>query len=173
MGKTTFAGPVRSLAGFNPYGYNNEVNVADAAATITLTAADHGGRIITVQDADLAITLPSIVATEPSDPTSPDQLCNLGLTFRIYLSVAATDVTITTAAADNFVGGILIKSETVAQSDTFFADGDDDIITMNGTTKGGLEGSYVELTAITDGWLCSGSVLLGSSTLVTPFSASA
>ena len=171
MGKTTFSGPVKSLAGFSPSGYNNEVNIADATATLTLSDSSHGGRIVVIQDADIAITLPSIVTTEPTDKTDPGQLCNLGLTFKIYFSVAASGATVTTASADNYVGALNILKETAGANTAFFADGDDDIITLDGTTKGGLEGSYIELTATTDGWLCSQSALMGSGTLASPFSA--
>ena len=169
MGKTTFSGPVVSLGGFSPSGYNNIVNVASGITALSLTAADHGGRLIMLQDAALDITLPSIVTTEPADKTNPGQLCNLGLTFSIYFSVASTAVSLDTDGSDEYCGAINIKSETVAESDTFFADGTDVSIDTNGTTKGGLEGSYLEVTATTDGWLCSKSVLLGSGTIATPF----
>jgi len=171
MGKTTFSGPVKSLSGFNPSGYNTEVNIADATATLTLADADHGGRVVVIQDADIAVTLPSIVTTQPNDSTDPNQLCNLGLTFKLYFSVAASGATVTTASVDNYVGALNILKEGAGANSSFFADGDDDIITLDGTTKGGLEGSYIELTATTDGWLCSQSALLGSGTLASPFSA--
>lgn len=46
-----------------------------------------------------------------------------------------------------------------------------DTITMNGTTTGGIIGSYVELTdALTGFWVLNGS-LLASGTVATPFSA--
>ena len=50
------------------------------------------------------------------------------------------------------------------------ADGDDDVMSMNGTTQGGLIDSYIEVTATTRGWLCSKSIPLGSGNLITPFS---
>ena len=170
MGTSTFSGPVVSLGGFNPSGYNNEVNVASGITALSLTEADHGGRLIMLQDAALDITLPAIVATEPTDKTDPGQLCNLGLTFKIYFSVASTAVSLDTASSDDeYCGALQVKSETVAQSDTFFADGTDVHIDTNGVEKGGLEGSYLEVTATTDGWLCSKSLLLGSGTLTSPF----
>ena len=169
MGTTTFSGPVVSLGGFSPSGYNNIVNVASGITALSLTAADHGGRLIMLQDAALDITLPSIVTTEPADKTNPGQLCNLGLTFSIYFSVASTAVSLDTDGSDEYCGAINIKSETVAESATFFADGTDVSIDTNGTTKGGLEGSYLEVTATPDGWLCSKAVLLGSGTIATPF----
>jgi len=170
MGKTTFSGPVVSLGGFNPAGYNNEVNVASGITALSLTEVDHGGRLIILQDAALDITLPAIVSAAPTYTDAPEQTNNLGLTFKIYFSVASTAVSLDTASAsDEFCGAINIKSETIAESETFFADGTDVSIDTNGTTKGGLEGSYLEVTATTDGWFCSKSILLGSGTLVTPF----
>ena len=82
MGQSTFSGPVRSLAGFNPSGFNSVVNVASGDNTLTLTAAAHGGRLITVEDTTMIFTVPEIVTTEPSDRNAPNQLSNLGLTFR-------------------------------------------------------------------------------------------
>lgn len=172
MGKTTFSGPVVSLGGFSPSGYNNIVNVADATNTLSLTEADHGGRLLMLQDASLVLTLPSIVATEPNDTTDPGQLCNLGLTFSMYFSVAATAISLDTDATDEFCGAIQIRSETVnaaAESATFFADGTDVSIDCNGGTTGGVEGSYLEVTATTDGWFCSKSMLLTAATPATPF----
>tara|TARA_R100001244_G_scaffold101983_1_gene75981 strand:- start:133 stop:645 length:513 start_codon:yes stop_codon:yes gene_type:complete len=170
MGKTTFSGPVKSLGGFNAVGYNCEVTIADGTDNLTLDADTHGGRILYLLDASMAFTLPSIVTTEPTDKTDPNQLCNLGLTFSIYCAIAQTTFTLTTASDDNFVGIYACLHETTNETDHFFADGDDDVMTMNGTTQGGLIDSYIEVTATTRGWLCSKSIPLGSGVLITPFS---
>jgi len=173
MGKTTFSGPVKSLSGFSPSGYNNIVDVPNGTNTLSLTEADHGGRLLMLQDASLVLTLPSIVTTQPSDPTDPGQLCNLGLTFSMYFSVAATAISLDTDTTDQFCGAIQIRTEAVnaaGESATFFADGTDVSIDCNGGTKGGIEGSYLEVTATTDGWFCSKSMLLtGAVTPATPF----
>tara|TARA_Y100000310_G_scaffold318664_1_gene373015 strand:+ start:703 stop:1230 length:528 start_codon:yes stop_codon:yes gene_type:complete len=174
MGKTTFSGPVVSLGGFNPAGYQNEVNVADATNTLSLTEADHGGRLLMLQDATLVLTLPAIVSAAPTYTDDPEQTNNLGLTFRMYFSVAATAFSLNTASADDeYVGAIQIRTEAVnaaGESATFFANGTDVSIDCNGGTKGGIEGSYLEVTATTDGWLCSKSMLLtGAVTPATPF----
>jgi len=170
MGQTTFSGPVKSLGGFNAVGYNCEVTIADGTDDLTLDADTHGGRILYLLDASMAFTLPSIVTTEPTDKTDPNQLCNLGLTFSIYCAIAQTAFTLTTASDDNFVGIYACLHETTNETDHFFADGDDDVMTMNGTTQGGLIDSYIEVTATTRGWLCSKSIPLGSGDLATPFS---
>jgi hypothetical protein len=57
MAKTTFSGPVRSQRGFTAQGANAMVNIT---AETTLTYDNHVGRIIKVNDADGAITLPTI-----------------------------------------------------------------------------------------------------------------
>jgi len=45
-----------------------------------------------------------------------------------------------------------------------------DVITMNGSTKGGIVGSVVSFTAIdTATYLVHNSLLLGSGTIVTPY----
>ena len=63
MAKSTFSGPVKSLAGFISAG--NAVVVSLTADT-SLTVASHAGKILTCNDADGKFTLPSIVAYEGS-----------------------------------------------------------------------------------------------------------
>ena len=59
MGQTTFSGPVRSERGFTAVGSNAVVNIT---AETTLTFDTHAGRIIEINDADGAVTLPTITA---------------------------------------------------------------------------------------------------------------
>jgi len=75
MAKSTFSGPVKSLAGFISAGSNAVVSLT---ADTTLTVDDHAGKILLCNDADGKFTLPSIVTTTPSDPTDPNQANNLG-----------------------------------------------------------------------------------------------
>ena len=52
----------------------------------------------------------------------------------------------------------------------FVPSADNDVITLNGTTKGGIVGSVVQVTAIDAAtYLVHNSLLIGSGTLVTPF----
>ena len=80
MAKSTFSGPVRSLAGFISAG---NASVVSLTADTTLTVAAHAGKILLCNDADGKFTLPSIVATAPDDATDPNQLNNLGATFTL------------------------------------------------------------------------------------------
>ena len=165
MAKSTFSGPVRSLAGFINAGYNSVVSLT---ANTTLTVASHAGRPLLCNDADGVFTLPSIVVTEPSDKTDPNQLANLGAQFTFIVVTAATDMDIVTDGTDKFVGG-LYTGVTDATGKTFISGASNDVITQNGTTKGGLAGSIIRVTAIASAKYAVEGIILGSGTLVTPF----
>ena len=102
MAKSTFSGPVRSLAGFISAG---NATVTSLTADTTLTVAAHSGKILTCNDADGKFTLPSIVATAPNSDDDPNQLNNLGASFTFVIETAATDLDIKTDGTDKFVGG--------------------------------------------------------------------
>ena len=149
MANTTFSGPVNSTNGFRTTGVN-------ITADTTLTANAHSGRVVRVNDADCKVTLPAITAN------------NIGTTYTIYIETAATDLDIKTDGTDKFVGG-LYTGVTNATGKTFISGASNDVITMNGTTKGGLAGSFVTATAITTAKYVVSGIILGSGTLVTPF----
>ena len=165
MAKSTFSGPVRSLAGFINSGYNSVVSLT---ANTTITVAAHAGRALLTNDADGVFTLPSIVVTEPDDKTDPNQLCNLGAQFTFIVVTAATDMDIVTDGTDKFVGG-LYTGVTDATGKTFISGSSNDVITQNGSTKGGLAGSIITVTAIASAKYAVEGIILGSGTLVTPF----
>ena len=52
---------------------------------------------------------------------------------------------------------------------SFLLSASNDVLTQNGTTKGGLAGSYVQFTAIASAAYYVSGTLLASGTLVTPF----
>ena len=165
MAKSTFSGPVKSLAGFISAGVNNSVSLT---ADTTLTVDAHAGKILTCNDADGKFTLPSIVVTTPSDPTDPNQANNVGATFTFFVETAATDMDILTDGTDKFVGGVYTGVDD-ATGKTFISAASNDVITMNGTTKGGLVGSIVKCTAMATAKYAVEGIILGSGTLVTPF----
>ena len=165
MAKTTFAGPVRSLAGFINAG---STGVVSLTADTTLTVAAHAGRLLLTNDADGVFTLPSIVVTTPDDPTDPNQLNNLGATFTFLVITAATDMDIVTDGTDKFVGGLYLgKSD--AAGKTFLSATDNDVITMNGSTKGGIVGTTVTCYAAASAKYVVSGIALASGTVVTPF----
>jgi len=166
MAKSTFSGPVKSLAGFISAGVNNSVSLT---ADTTLTVDAHAGKILLCNDADGKFTLPSIVSTTPSDPTDPNQTNNIGATFNFYIETAATDLDIKTDGTDKFKGAILIAVDDGAKK-AFVPGASNDVITMNGSTKGGIVGSILSFTAIdTATYLVHSSLLIGSGTIVTPY----
>ena len=165
MAKSTFSGPVKSLAGFISAGSSSVVSLT---ADTTLTVEAHAGKILTTNDADGKFTLPTIVATSPSDPTDPNQLNNLGATYFFVVETAATDMDILTDGTDKYVGGLYTGKDD-ATGKTFVSGASNDVITMNGSTKGGLAGSIVKVTAIADNKYAVEGIILGSGTIVTPF----
>jgi hypothetical protein len=165
VAKTTFAGPVRSLAGFINAGSTGAVSLT---ADTTLTVASHAGRLLLTNDADGKFTLPSIDVTTPGDPTDPNQLNNLGATFTFLVITAATDMDILTDGTDKFVGGLYLgKSD--AAGKTFMSGSSNDVITMNGSTKGGIVGTVVTCYAAASAKYVVSGLVLASGTVVTPF----
>ena len=135
--------------------YRNGFSAKTAAFT-----AEHGYEYL-VADADgCAITLPA--ATE-------------GARIAITLSADVTSgtTTITAAAGDLLKGYALVRDEEDGAANDieyWAADGTDDlIITLNGSTKGGLIGDRIELIGRADGWNVR-AMLSGTGTLVTVFS---
>ena len=165
MAKSTFSGPVKSISGFISAG---NTAVVSLTADTSLTVASHAGRILTCNDADGKFTLPSIVTTAPSDPTDPNQLNNLGASFFFVIETAATDLDIKTDGTDKFVGGLYTGVDD-STGKTFISGASNDVITMNGSTKGGLAGSIVKVTAIAAAKYAVEGIILGSGTIVTPF----
>ena len=168
MANTTFSGPVRSLNGFISFGPKAVVSLT---ADTTLTVADHAGRVITCNDADGKFTLPTITAGSSSAVAGANDYnvaSNLGCTYTFWVETAATDMDILTDGTDKFVGG-LYTGVNDATGKTFISGASNDVITMNGSTKGGLAGSIVTVTAMASAQYAVEGIILGSGTLVTPF----
>jgi len=151
MGQTTFSGPVRSERGFTAVGSNAVVNIT---AETTLTYADHVGRIIEINDADGAVTLPSITSD------------TIGAKYTFFIGTDATDLDIKTDGTDKFLGSVSVIGTTTAG---FVPGATNDVISMNGGTTGGDKGSYVEVTALATAEYLVQGVLVGSGTVATPF----
>jgi len=152
MARSTFSGPIVSQSGMFNAGANSVVSIS---AETTLTVAAHAGKVIEINDADGAVTLPSIKSSE------------IGATYKFFIGTDSTDLDIKTDGTDKFSGNLFVTGTT---SKAFASDvSSNDVISMNGTTTGGDKGSTLEITAIgTAEYLVSGS-LIGSGTVVTPF----
>lgn len=174
MGRTTFTGPVRSMGGFYTQGPGNIVELADGTNTVSLNVADHAGRIIRTNDATLVLTLPTINAAADavsSGPSAdPNTQNNLGASFYIFVETAATNIKISTNGTDKFVGSILmVDTDSAGATFGYAPAAANDNINFNGTTTGGIAGTWVRITAVDAlKWMVEG-VVLGSGVVATPF----
>ena len=170
MANTTFSGPVRSLNGFISFGPKAVVSLT---ADTTLTVATHAGRIITTNDADGKFTLPSITSGSSADVAGANDynvLSNLGCTYLFWVETLAVDMDIKTDGTDKFFGAIYTGIDSEATGETFLSSsGSNDVMTLNGTTTGGIVGSWVEFTAIGSAAYFVRGSLIGSGTIATPF----
>ena len=109
----------------------NIVNVT--AATLALTLASHSGKIVTVNAAaGCAITLPAATGT--------------GARFKIFIGTTITSntTTITRAGSDTMFGMIYQLADSGATLAAYECPGST-VITMDGTTKGGIKGDWFEI----------------------------
>jgi hypothetical protein len=131
------------------------------AATLTVTRDAHAGRLVTLnRAAGVAVTLPD--ATGSGDEYE----------FVIGTTITSNATTIKVPDADNtMVGWVSTATTTAGAGLQEAAGGTDDTISMNGTTTGGIVGSYVKVKDIAANlWLVDGK-LVGSGVLATSLSA--
>ena len=170
MANTTFSGPVISKNGFIGTGPGSTVALT---ANTSLTVNAHAGRILLTQDADGIFTLPSINANAngaSAGETDYNNLNNIGASFYFYVDTTATDVQIVTDGTDKFVGAAMIAVDDGAKK-AFFPAASNDVLSMNGTTTGGITGSVIQVTALQSAeYLVHNTLILGSGSIVTPFS---
>ena len=170
MANTTFSGPVISKNGFIGTGPGSTVALT---ANTSLTVNAHAGRILITQDADGIFTLPSINTNAngaTAGTTDYNNLNNVGASFYFYVDTTATDVQIVTDGTDKFVGAAMIAVDDGSKK-AFFPAASNDVLSMNGTTTGGITGSVIQVTALQSAeYLVHNTLILGSGTIVTPFS---
>jgi len=182
MAISTFDGPVRSLNGFYVQGPGNFIDLSTTADT-TLTVAQHAGHILRFAGGSLAanrtITLPAINTTaDPSsagpgsDPNSPN---NLGVTFTIWItgtiSTSSLKIGTTAASGDVYIGSVLtVDTDSSGAMAGFAPNGSsNDFINLNGSTTGGVGGTWLRITAYAADKYAVEGVLLCTSTPATPF----
>lgn len=153
MARTTFSGPIVSQAGMFNAGSGSVVNIT---AETTLTVAAHAGKVIEINDADGAVTLPTIKSDE------------IGAVYRFFIGTTASDLDIKTDGTDKFVGSVSVGINNSTHK-RFVPGATNDVISMNGTTTGGIANSYVEITALATAEYMVQGMLIGSGTIATPF----
>ena len=185
MARTTFSGPVRSLAGFISAGVKNQVTLVKATTLSVEPSHDFSTGITVVGNAgklnlfgdNLAagastLTLPLVRDAVPADPTSPDQNNNFGAVIKIFLANTITnDLVISCQGDDKLTGTALIMGAAGAVTGfTTNAAFSDVNVTLNGSTKGGIVDTVVTFTSVAaDRWFVE-MVGVGSGTTITPFS---
>ena len=135
--------------------------VATYTTTQTLAATQSGAMVLWNAAAGFTITLPAPV---------------IGTQFMLAVLTSVTSSNhkvITDASTTYLVGGVSIGEVAATTAPMFAANGTSiRSVTMNGTTTGGLIGTYMEVTCINSTqWLIQGQIL-GSGTLATPFATS-
>ena len=156
------------MRGFISAGPDAVVNITSET---TLTFADHAGKLIEINDADGAVTLPTISADSKSanaGPDDPNVDNQLGAVYRFFIGTDATDLDIKTDGTDKFLGSLAV-GVTDGSYKIFIPGSSNDVISMNGGTQGGDKFSYLEITALADNEYLVQGVLVGSGTIATPF----
>jgi hypothetical protein len=175
MAQSTFQGPVRSLSGFISQGPNAVTAISTATATINVAA--YAGKITNVTAATTVITLPAVNAS--ANPASagpgqdPNTLNNLGATYTFFIPATATSVKIITSTGDFLLGQLILGPSAGGAASMFVANGSTTVsVNMNGTTTGGIAGSFVTVVATAANTYMVYGKLIGSGTLATPFATS-
>ena len=176
MARTTFQGPVRSLAGIYQQG---PATVVAITASTTLNPQDHGGRILSVGGtlaADITLTLPTIDASTNPVTSGPGQdpstSNNQGVVYTIWVptTIATSSLKIGTDGTDKYIGTIFgVDTDSSNALVAYTAAAANDFINFNGGTTGGVAGTWVQIYAIAALKYMVNGVALGTGTVATPF----
>jgi hypothetical protein len=176
MARSTFQGPLRSLGGIYQQGPATTVEIT---ASTTLTPEAHGGRIISVGGslaAALTLTLPTINTSANSTTSGPGQdpntLNNEGVTYTIWVptTISTNSLKIGTDGTDKYVGSLIsVDTDSSGAVVGFTAAAANDFINLNGSTTGGVAGTWIQIVAIAANKYMVTGVILGTGTVATPF----
>lgn len=148
------AGILGNAAGVNQAVTNQ---LSGQGATVTLTANQSGMYVYFDRAAGIAYTLPAAAA-------------GLTFTFIVTVSVTSNAHSITTAASGSqFIAGAIQLTKAAASPSSFLANGSSNyLISMNGTTTGGLIGTVIEYYGMSSTLWVVNANIIGSGTLATP-----
>lgn len=176
MSRSTFQGPVRSLGGIYQQG---PAAVVAITASTTLNPVDHGGRILTVGGtlaSNVVLTLPSINTSANPTTSGPGQdpstANNLGVVYTVWVptTIGTSSLKIGTDGTDKFVGSVIsIDTDSSGAAVGFTAGSTNDYINFNGTTTGGVAGTFVQIVAVAANKYMVTGVVNGSGSVATPF----
>ena len=176
MARTTFSGPLRSMGGLYQQGPGSVLTIT---ASTTLDPITHGGRILSVGGslaAALTLTLPTINTNADASSAGPGRdyntQNNLGVLYSIWVptTISTSSLKIGTDGTDKFIGSLLsVDTDSAGAMVGFTAAASNDFINLNGTTTGGVAGTWIEIRAIAALKYCVTGVILGTGTVATPF----
>ena len=186
MARSTFAGPVRSLRGF--LGTGPEMAQSIGAGTTDggtdIAGIDkYQGKVIQLGDNVTVFNLPSIIDTATpavagaDDPTSTNRV---GMTYEFIMTASLTSSNTFTLNAGTAAGrstadvfrGCAWYNNTATDPGvvTAFNAGGADTLTLDATTRGGLEGTHIRCRAAAGLTWVVDALLIGNGTFVTPWS---
>lgn len=131
----------------------------NVTANLTLTRAKHGGKVLVFNVASGAtITLPAASGSGTI------------YRFAVNTTVTSNNYVIQVANTTDIIqGGVLVATDTGGL--TVPTAGTDDTITMNGSTTGGVKGSYIEIMDVAAGLFVVRGFIVSTGVEATPFSA--
>lgn len=130
------------------------------AATLTVTAADHAGQVITLNRAGgITVTLPAAAGTGNT------------YTFIVGTTFTGNGIVKVANSSDVMCGLAIVAQDAGDTSVLFEAGASDDTITFNGTTTGGYRGARIVITDIATNLFFAHVVTAATGTEATPFSA--
>lgn len=135
--------------------------VNTTATTLTVTAASHAGRVVTINSAAaIAVTLPQATGT--------------GNKYEFWIGVAATATSHTikvSNATDVMAGYSFCVTTSSDNAEGFKTSATSDTITLNGTTLGGVVGDFIQIRDLKTGVFSVMMFAAPTGTEATPFSA--
>jgi hypothetical protein len=153
--------------------------VVEVTSSVTLSPSSYAGRIISVGGtlaANVVLTLPAINTTANPVTSGPGQdpntVNNEGVTYTIWVptTIATSSLKIGTNGTDKFVGSVLsIDTDSSGAAVGFTAAASNDFINLNGTTTGGVAGTWIQIFAIAANKYMVTGVVNGSGVVATPF----
>lgn len=134
--------------------------VSATAATLAVSAASHGGKVIVLDRAA------GVTATLPAATGS-------GVEFRFFVktTITSNNYIIQVTGDDTMRGNAIVAQDAGDTVVVFEAGATADTITLNGTTTGGLVGDWVDLIDVAADLWSVRAVLAATGTEATPFSA--
>jgi hypothetical protein len=154
-------------------------SVLTITASTTLDPVSHGGRILAVGGslaAALTLTLPTINTNADAPGAGPGRdyntQNNLGVLYSIWVptTISTSSLKIGTDGTDKFIGSLLsVDTDTSGAMVGFTAASTNDFINLNGTTTGGVAGTWIEIRALAALKYAVTGVILGTGVVATPF----